>query len=145
MGLMDYVSNPNIDKWLGERVLLPASQTQCEIPVGIFAKSDGAMLRAIAYGSEANFSHPPRPANLAANAPWAPDWVVRVRTKSMAMNTLGEESNAGRRSAGSRSQRADQPEQSSQSPQQPGDSPGQGQAPNLLPGIGGVLKGLFGR
>ncbi len=141
MGLMDYVSNPNIDKWLGEKVLLPASQTQCEIPIGIFAKSDGAMLRAIAYGNEANFSHPPRPANLGANAPWAPDWVVRVRTKSMAMNALGEEANAGRRSASSRSQRPDQPEQTGQSQQQQGDD----KAPSLLPGIGGVLKGLFGR
>ena len=59
----------------------------------------------------------------------------------MAMNALGEEANAGRRSASSRSQRPDQPEQTGQSQQQQGDD----KAPSLLPGIGGVLKGLFGR
>ena len=48
-GLMDYASNANVDKWLKEKVLLPATQTQCAIPAGIFARSEGAMLRGIAY------------------------------------------------------------------------------------------------
>jgi uncharacterized membrane protein len=134
MGLMDYVSNGNIDKWLGERVLLPATQTQCEIPAGIFAKSDGAMLRAIAYGSEANFSYPPRPANLAANAAWTPEWSVRVRSKSLSMNALGDEANAAaNRSSNSRnSQRAQTPQQEEKTP-------------SLVPDVGGLLKGIFGR
>jgi hypothetical protein len=133
MGLLDYVSNGNIDKWLSERVLLPANQTQCEIPAGIFAKSEGAMLRAIAYGSEANFSYPPRPTNLAANAAWAPEWSVRVRTKSMAMNALGDEVNAANRSSNSRSA------QRSQTPRQ------EEKAPSVVPDVGGLLKGIFGR
>lgn len=88
-GLMDYVSNANIDKWLGEKVLLPANQSECDVPAGIFAKSEGAMLQAIAYGNELNIVHPPRPAN--PKTPWAPEWSVRVRNKSMAMNMLGQE------------------------------------------------------
>ncbi len=137
MGLMDYVSNGNIDKWLSERVLLPANQTQCEIPSGIFAKSEGAMLRAIAYGSEANFSYPPRPANLAASAAWAPEWSVRVRTKSMAMNALGDEANAAsNRSSNSRNA---QRSQSNQTPRQ------EEKTPSVVPDVGGLLKGIFGR
>ncbi len=129
MGLMDYVANGNIDKWLSERVLLPANQTQCDIPAGIFAKSQGAMLQSIAYGSELNIVHPPRPAN--PKAPWTPEWSLRVRVKSQAMNMLGEESSAkGRGAVNPRSaqrSRTDQP---------------QGDA---LPDVGGLLKGLFGK
>ena len=139
IGLMDYASNGNVDKWLGERVLLPANQSQCDIPAGIFAKGDGAMLRAIAYGSEANFSYPTRPANLAANAAWAPDWSVRVRTKSMAMTMLGEDARAASQSTNSRNA---QP-----SPQQ-GQQPGQQEeekAQGIMPNVGGILKGIFGR
>ena len=129
MGLMDYVSNGNIDKWLSERVLLPANQTQCDVPAGIFARSGGAMLQAIAYGSELNIVHPPRPAN--PKAPWSPEWSVRVRVKSLAMNMLGEESSVrGRDSTNPRS---------AQRPR--GDEPsGDG-----MPDVGGLLKGLFGK
>jgi hypothetical protein len=129
MGLMDYVSNGNIDKWLSERVLLPANQTQCDVPAGIFAKSQGAMLQAIAYGNELNIVHPPRPAN--PKTPWSPEWSVRVRVKSQAMNMLGEESMAGnQRSAQRRSNASAQDDE---------------KAPGLIPDVGGMLKGLFGK
>ncbi len=134
MGLMDYVSNSNIDKWLGERVLLPASQTQCDIPAGIFEKGSAAMLRSIAYGSEANFSYPPRPANLAASASFTPEWAVRVRNKSLAMNILSEDARGNSRSSGARN---------APSGQQQGEEE---KSPALgIPGVGGLLKGLFGR
>jgi hypothetical protein len=87
-GLMNYASNANVDKWLREKVLLAPTQTECEVPAGIFAKAENAMLQGIAYGNEANFSYPPKPTN--ASATWSPDWVARVRNKSVAMNMLGE-------------------------------------------------------
>jgi hypothetical protein len=89
MGLMDYASPANIERWLREKVLLPASASQCAIPKGIFAKADGAMLRMIAYGPELNLAFPPRPAD--AKVAWAPEWAVRVRTKSAAMMPLGDQ------------------------------------------------------
>ena len=143
MGLMDYISNSNIDKWLGERALLPASATQCDIPAGIFEKSQAAMLRSIAYGSEANFSYPSRPANLAANAAFTPDWAVRVRSKSVAMNVLGQDSSMGQRGNRTRNAPANQPQN------QQGQSAQEQRTPGLLdvlpvPGVGGLLKGLFG-
>ncbi|MFT3791415.1 MAG: hypothetical protein QM741_10105 [Rudaea sp.] len=87
-GLMNYASNANVDKWLREKVLLAPATTECEVPAGIFAEAKTAMLQGIAYGNEANFSYPPKPAN--APVSWSPDWVARVRNKSVAMNMLGE-------------------------------------------------------
>lgn len=86
-GLMDYAAPGNIEQWLKERVLLPATTTECAIPRGIFAKSGGAMVRMIAYGPELNLAYPPRPTDV--SKPWEPEWAVRVRTKSTAMAMLG--------------------------------------------------------
>ena len=47
----------------------------------------GAMLSVTAFGPEANFSHPARPAN--ARASWSPDWTVKLRTRSAYMGMLG--------------------------------------------------------
>jgi len=61
MGLIDYQTNPAVDRWLKEKVLLEPSATKCTVPKGIFGEGGGAMLRMIAYGSELNLAHPPRP------------------------------------------------------------------------------------
>ena len=87
MGLMDFASPANVEQWLKEKVLLEPTVTQCVVPKGIFAKSGGAMLRMIAYGSELNIAHPPRPTDV--KQPWEPEWAVRVRTKSTTMAQLG--------------------------------------------------------
>ncbi len=110
-GLMNYISNANIDQWLKDRVLLPASQTECAVPKGIFADSKGAMLQAIAYGNELNITYPPRPAN--PKTPWTPEWSVRVRNKSVAINMLGQEAGAmqhgGQRERHPRNQEEERP------------------------------------
>jgi len=129
-GLMDYASNANVDKWVKEKVLLPASQTQCAIPAGIFAKAQGAMLRGIAYGQELNLAHPPRPSD--KRIAWEPEWAARIRVKSVAMATLGEEGQM-------RGRRGDkQPPGSDEEKSKSGGVPG-------LPDVGKALKGLFGR
>jgi hypothetical protein len=87
MGLMDYASPANVQKWLKEKVLLAPTTTRCAVPAGIFAGSGGGMLRMIAYGPELNLADPPRPADKAI--PWEPQWAVRVRTKSQTMAMLG--------------------------------------------------------
>jgi hypothetical protein len=141
-GLMDYISNPNVDKWLAERVLLPASQTHCEIPAGIFAKSDGAMLQSIAYGQETHIVHPPRPAN--PKAPWTPEWAVQVRTKSQSMVSLGEERASGNPGSRGRSEQRSAPRAAEQRPAE-AEKPAGGLIPGLPSGVGDVLKGIFGR
>ena len=129
-GLMDYASNAYVEKWLGEKVLLPATQTQCSIPAGIFAKTQGAMLRGIAYGHELNLAHPPRPTD--KRVAWEPEWAARVRVKSVSMMTLGEDAPSNARSRGQ--QERTQEEEKPVVPGVPG-----------LPDVGKVLKGLFGR
>jgi hypothetical protein len=85
-GLMDYQTNAAVDRWLREGVLLAPSATRCAVPAGVFA-GEGAMLRAIAYGSELNLAHPPRPTN--PRLPWEPEWAAKVRVKSVASIMLG--------------------------------------------------------
>lgn len=132
-GLMDYLSTPNLDLWLADKTLLPTSQTQCAIPAGIFAKSKGAMVQGIAYGQELDLVHPPRPAD--RRVAWAPEWSARVRVKSVATLPLEENSSKRRPTPAASAPTGDEaPEQKSLLPVIPG-----------LPGLGGALKGLFGR
>jgi len=44
------------------------------------AGGDFALGNLYAYGPEANFAYPPRPAN--AKTPWKPEWTARVRYRS---------------------------------------------------------------
>ncbi len=96
LGLMDYLSHAQIDQWVKDKVLLPASTTQCAIPSGIFGTAGGAMLRGIAYGNELNLVYPPRPTDAKLLAAWNPEWSLRVRVKSTAMAMLGQEAQAPR-------------------------------------------------
>ena len=86
-----------LDKWLKQKVLLPASATSCTIPKGIFAgtsKVQGgqdsmvpAMLNMSAYGPESWITYPPKPAD--PKQPWNPEWSVRLRARSSATAMLG--------------------------------------------------------
>jgi len=96
IGLMDYISNSQIDQWVREKVLLPATAQRCAIPAGIFGQAGGAVLRAIAYGNELNLVHPPRPSDARALALWSPEWSLRVRVKSTSMTMLGMQEGGGR-------------------------------------------------
>jgi len=84
-GLVDYQTNAAVDRWLKEKVLLAPTTTTCTVPKGIFG--DGAMLRMIAYGSELNLAHPPRPTD--PKIAWEPQWAAKVRVKSVASAMLG--------------------------------------------------------
>lgn len=130
MGLMDYASPSNVEKWLKEKVLLPADATKCAIPKGIFGGHEGAMLRMIAYGPELNLADPPRPAD--RSIPWEPQWAVRVRTKSQLMTMLGMPSMDGADAAESSSE--------SSSKQPPADEP-----PQKKPSKFDLLKGIIRR
>jgi hypothetical protein len=84
-GLVDYQTNSAVDRWLREKVLLEPGTTRCAVPKGAFG--EGAMLRMIAYGSELNVVHPPRPAD--PKVAWEPQWAAKVRVKSVASAMLG--------------------------------------------------------
>ena len=123
MGLVDYQTNVAVDRWLREKVLLTPSTTSCTVPKGVLG-AEGGMMKVIAYGSELNLAHPPRPAD--PKAPWDPVWTAKVRVKSVASAMPGMPS-------------------MNESPSGAGESP----APAEPSGLGGaplnILRGLFGR
>jgi hypothetical protein len=85
-GLIDYQTNVAVDRWLQEGVLLKPATTRCTVPKGVFP-GESAMLRLIAYGSELNLAHPPRPSDV--KVPWEPVWAAKIRVKSVANIMLG--------------------------------------------------------
>lgn len=111
MGVVDYLANATVDKWIREKVLLAPSTTTCAMPGGIFAGSGGdaagGMLRMIAYGSESHIAWPPRPAD--PKEPWDPEWNVRVRTKSTAMAMLGMDMRAAQDAREAQDQAPEEP------------------------------------
>ncbi|MCC2970956.1 hypothetical protein [Massilia sp. IC2-476] len=80
MGLVNYQPNGSISKWQKEKVLLPASATECMAPKE--AVGAMSMSRVIAYGEELNMAYPPRPKD--PKITWEPQWDVKVRLKSVA-------------------------------------------------------------
>ncbi len=108
MGLIDYQTNPAVDRWLKEKVLLEPSVTRCTVPKGIFGEGGGAMLRMIAYGSELNLAHPPRPAD--PKIAWEPQWAVKLRVKSVANAMLGMDMSGMQRGSGRQGQPQGRPQ-----------------------------------
>ena len=134
-GLVDYQTNPAVDRWLREKVLLAPATTQCAVPKGVFPGEGGAMLRVIAYGNELNLAHPPRPAD--PKADWAPVWAVKLRLKSVAtvMPGMGEMPGIAGAPGASRDAPPGQPQPA---PQGAEDKPA-----DLLPKAGELLRGIF--
>jgi hypothetical protein len=104
-GAFDYLAESDIARLLQQRVLLPATTTQCTVPAEVAGRVQGASLMLNAFGPEANFSHPVRPAR--APRGWAPDWTVKLRTRAAYMGMLGQDLEAMMR--GENPQQEEQP------------------------------------
>lgn len=96
--LIDYLDAAHIGRWTKQKVLLPASATECSVPPGIFTRGNGlpnmTLLNMVAYGPETHLVYPPRPTDPKQLATWKPEWSVRVRTKSTAGVVLGADTHA---------------------------------------------------
>jgi hypothetical protein len=136
MGLIDYQTNPAVDRWLKEKVLLEPNVTRCTVPKGVFAEGGGAMLRMIAYGSELNLAHPPRPTD--PKSAWEPQWAVKLRVKSVANAMLGMDMGEMQRG----SARQPQPQRESQETTAPAAEKKQEEK---LPDPVNILRGILGR
>ncbi|WP_269533910.1 hypothetical protein [Chitinimonas sp. BJYL2] len=119
-GLLDYQPNAAVDRWLKEKVLLPARTTECTAPKEAIGKA--GMVRMIAYGSELHLAHPPRPKD--PKIAWEPTWAVKLRLKSVATSFTGMPN-------------MDHSEQQ----QEESPTPKQEEKPKALD----ILKGIFGR
>ena len=83
----DYLAPAEAARLVQQRVLLSPQTTQCTVPAEVSQGAQGASLMMSAFGPEANFSYPVRPAN--APRGWAPEWTVKLRTRSAYMGLLG--------------------------------------------------------
>jgi hypothetical protein len=99
MGMgMDYLADADIARLVQQRVLMPGAADRCTVPVEVARAAPQGMMTLTAFGGEANFSNPPRPARAAAS--WRPEWTVKFRSKStymglLGMNMPGVDDNAG--------------------------------------------------
>ena len=134
-GLVDYQTNAAVDRWLQEKVLLAPTVTRCAVPKGIFSEGGGAMLRMIAYGTELNLAHPPRPTD--PKIAWEPQWAVKVRVKSVANAMLGMDMGEMQRGSGDRAQ------PQAQDPAAP--AAAEKKQEDKLPDPVNILRGILGR
>ncbi|HEV2816179.1 MAG TPA: hypothetical protein VGW40_03010 [Allosphingosinicella sp.] len=92
MGAFDYLAPEEAARLVRQRVLLDPATTQCTVPAEVAGRVQAASLMMTAFGPEANFSYPARPAR--APRGWAPDWTVKLRTRSAYMGLLGQDMEA---------------------------------------------------
>ena len=136
-GLIDYQTNPAVDRWLKEKVLLEPSVTRCTVPKGVFAEGGGAILRMIAYGTELNLAQPPRPAD--PKVAWEPQWAVKLRVKSVTTAMLGMDMSEMQRGPGRRGQPQTQAEQDAAPPT------AEKKQEDKTPDAVNILRGILGR
>lgn len=128
-GLWDWLSPATVSRLVGQKVVMPPSQTSCTIPAEV-KQAAGAMMMGFlyAYGPEANFAYPERPAD--PKLAWRPKWTAKVRYRSMANFMTGMPSMGDMLSG--RDEAEDRP--------QPEDAPKK----KCKRGIGGILRSAAG-
>lgn len=133
MGSPDFLEASEISRLLQKKALLGSSQTQCAIPSAVAERLSGAMLSVTAFGPEANFSHPVRPANAKAN--WRPDWTTRLLTKASYMGVLGMDDMFGGNDDG-----GEMTDMSETGEETQAETPAKAKKGLLKKGIGGLFK-----
>ncbi|HYD24481.1 MAG TPA: hypothetical protein VEB68_06770 [Croceibacterium sp.] len=102
--LSGWLSPAAVGRLVDAGTVMPPSQTTCAIPAEVKAAAGpGMMINLNAYGPEADFAYPPRPA--AARAAWKPEWTARVRFRSNVMLIpgmpgFGDDGDGGQANAG---------------------------------------------
>ena len=87
-GLTDWLAPATVRRLVGEHVVMPPTQTSCIVPAEVRqAAGQMMMMQLYAYGPEADFAYPPRPAN--PKTPWNLEWTAKARYKSTTGLMLG--------------------------------------------------------
>ena len=82
--MSDWMSPAAVRPLVADGTIMPPTQTECAIPAEVKAAGGPIMMTQLfAYGPQADFSFPAKPAR--APAAWAPDWIARVRFRANAM------------------------------------------------------------
>jgi len=86
-GLWDWLPPSAVANLISRKIVMPPSQTSCQIPAEVKKASGEMMIGSLnAFGPEAQFSYPPKPAG---NAVWNIDWTAKVRFRSYTMLMIG--------------------------------------------------------
>jgi hypothetical protein len=84
---MEDLTPTEVNRLVGLKAVLPPATTTCAIPAEVVkATKEGSMLMFTAFGDEATFIHPARPANPAVT--WDQEWFSRVSFKSVRMDLI---------------------------------------------------------
>lgn len=87
-GLWDWLPPATVGNLVAKGIVMPPTQTSCAIPAEAKAASGEMMFGNLnAFGPEANFAFPPKPAG--AKAVWAIDWTAKVRFRSHTSLMIG--------------------------------------------------------
>lgn len=88
--LWNWISPAGVRKLIAAGTVMPPEQRDCTIPAEVVkAAGEGMMVNLQAYGPQADFAYPPRPAD--SRKPWNPEWIARVRFRSSTMLIPGME------------------------------------------------------
>ncbi|MCE2914819.1 MAG: hypothetical protein LW768_04605 [Rubrivivax sp.] len=132
--LMGFLAPSETERLIREKVVLPATTTECQIPREVIAAAGGElMMHSLnAFGPELNVVHPPRPQD--PKIDWNQEYAVKLRLRSSTGSIAGMDDRRGRRGS---------PE-SAEAPSPP-PAEGQAQKPKTVDAVKDALKGLFGR
>jgi hypothetical protein len=122
--LPDYLPPSETRRLVADGHLMGPERTECVVPQEVASQAHG-LVQLAAYGDEANFDYPPRPAS--------PQWTVKVRYRSTTSGLLGQPNpfGGGRPPYGQQQPYGQQDQQQQQPPQQQG-------------GFGAAVRGLGG-
>ncbi len=129
--LMRFLPPTEVNRLIGERVVMPPGTTECVVPKQVLAAAGGQLLFSSlnAFGPELNMIYPPRPTD--PRVEWKQKYSVKLQTRS---HTTSMNMMAG-------SGRASPNEEAASTA---GDKPTTN-VPNPLGEAGNLLRGLFGR
>ena len=83
----DYLAPSEINRLVAAKALMGPATRSCAIPKEVVDAAPQALLQLAAFGGEANFVYPPRPAN--PKVAWNQEWAVKVRYRSATGGLLG--------------------------------------------------------
>ncbi|THD63239.1 hypothetical protein [Phenylobacterium sp.] len=133
-GLPDYIAPGDLARGVENRTLMGPQTTSCQVPKEVVDAAPQGFLQMVAYGREANFVYPPRPAD--PKIAWNRQWEVKVRYRSATGGLLGMTMpgmGGGRAAAGATPVGA-QPGQD-----QPPPDPAAARRRAILNGLGGLI------
>jgi hypothetical protein len=116
----DYLAQSDITRLVQQKALMGPATRACQVPKEALDAMPQGIVQLVAYGGEANFVYPPRPAD--PKVAWNQQWAVKVRYRSATGGLLGmamPDMGGGRYGQGAPQGRPGQPAPQQQPPRAP--------------------------